>query len=440
MASVRETAADILVKVEEGAKSTAVLGDRLDVEDLSAQDKGFLTVLVMGTLEHLLTIDEKLKGVSSVSLKKMRPFIRNLLRLSAYQLMYLDNIPASAVCNEAVKAASRRKYAGLKGFVNGVLRSIARDPSIPAETLSLRYSMPEYVLDVYRGICREEDLETVFAAMERPAPLTVRYLTGRASAQEITGSLTSQGIRAVPSGIADGSYILEDAPAPAQIRAFTDGLIQIQDVSSALCVQAAGVQPGDNVLDLCAAPGGKTVGMADSAGPDGHVISCDLTAYKTGLIEENLSRCHITNTQTVVNDATVYRPEWEAAFDVVMADLPCSGLGTIGHKPEIRYRMNAETVGGLAALQRTILANAVRYVRPGGRLVYSTCTVTAQEDESNREYILEQPGYVPEDLTPRIPAIASYETAADGYVKLLPGMDRVNDGFFISVFRRDDND
>lgn len=439
MENTREIACSIVSAVlEQGGQSHVVLRETLNRHpEMPGRDRHFVQYLVHGTVENLLLLDAKLNRVSKTPVNKMKPWIRTILRTGAYQILFMEKVPASAACNEAVKLAEKHHFHGLKGFVNGVLRAVARDPSLPEGDLALRYSTPAWLMERWQKTWGTEKTKAMMEAFLQPAKLSVRWNLSLASKDEIIQSLTGQkaALEPLPFGL-PGCFLTEFERIDG-LTAFQKGWIQVQDVSSILAGEAAAPKPGSRILDLCAAPGGKSLHLADLLRGTGEVIACDLTEKKTAIIEENLRRCGLLNLSVQVSDARVFRPEWEASFDLVMADLPCSGLGTIGHKPEIKYRVTPESIHSLSALQREILSAAVRYLKPGGTLVYSTCTVDAEENIDNFRWLLETFPLEPVPLTDVLPQGPEDESRKAGYIQLLPGTHPC-DGFFISKCKRKD--
>ncbi len=437
MGNTRETACRILESVlERGSQSHQALREALGREtDMDVRDRRFVQRLVQGTLERLLLLDAKLNQVSRTPVKKMKPWIRSLLRMSTYQLLFLDNIPASAVCSQAVKLAEKRGFAGLKGFVNGVLRNIARDPSLPEGGPELFYSVPRWLLDRWEAELGPETAEAFLQASLEPGRLAVRWNLSCAAPEEFRRSLEAQTVKVEPLPYSLPGAYLEGFDRVDRLEAFEKGWLQVQNVSSILAGLAAAPAPGNRVLDLCAAPGGKSLHMADQLRGTGQVIACDLTPRKVEKIEENRRRCGFANLEARVSDARVFRPEWEGAFDRVVADLPCSGLGTIGHKPEIKYRVTPEELDSLVRLQREILSVAWRYLKPGGILLYSTCTVNRQENRDNFRWLTEHFPLEPVPLAESMPEGLREECREEGFLQLVPGKHPC-DGFFISKCKR----
>lgn len=416
MKSAREIAADILSDVDEGALSNVALTTHLKNHNLISSDRDMVKLLVNGTLEHINEIDRVINANSKKKASAHKPIVRNVLRISIFQLYYLRNIPASAVCNEAVKIIDRRNIKGLKPFVNAFLRNIAKN--VP-ESISDRSEIPEYLYSILKDRAGDK-LEDVINAIDSQTKVSCRFNLSKADKDDILQLLEKDNIKVTRSDFVRNGYYLEGYDKISDIEAFNMGYLQIQGISSIKAVEELNPKTGSKVLDICAAPGGKTIAIADIVGPTGCVISRDLTEKKVRMIISNAKRCGMNNIIAQVKDATVFYSEDEAAFDYVLADLPCSGLGTIGHKIEIRNRMNMDKVRELSRLQRQILDNAVRYVKPGGKLLYSTCTITREENEENSAYI-ESLGLKRTDINDTL---------------LLPGIDEVSDGFFYSLFTK----
>lgn len=437
MENTREIASAAVYSIlEEEGQSHVVLRETLNrYPELSSRDRHFIQYLVQGTIENLLLLDAKLNQVSKTPVKKMKPWIRTILRTGAYQILFMEKVPASAACNEAVKLAEKRRFYGLKGFVNGVLRAIVREPSLPEENLALRYSMPDWLVDRWKQVYGAETTEAMLKAFQRPTRRSVRWNLSLASKEQIQKSLEGQGVKIEPLPYGLAGCFLSDFERIDALDAFQKGWIQVQDISSILAGQAAAPKKGSRILDLCAAPGGKSLHLADLLEGTGQVIACDLTPKKTALIEENKRRTGCSNLKIEVSDARIFRTEWEASFDLVMADLPCSGLGTIGHKPEIKYRVTPESIHSLASLQREILTASWRYLKPGGTLIYSTCTVDPEENIENFHWLLESLPLEPVSLLDTLSDGPKEESRKEGWLQLLPGT-HGGDGFFISKCRR----
>lgn len=425
--NLRGLVAEILLTVErEGELSHLAIRGVLDkYRYLPRRDRAFIKRVSEGTMERMIEIDYIIDQFSGTKVKKMKPVIRAVLRSAVYQLKYMDAVPDSAVCNETVKLAVKRGFSGLRGFVNGVLRSIARNkanivyPSMetePVRAISIRYSMPEWIVNrfcdsygqercirilaAYLGddLCDfvqtgKEEKDSIKALSQNPAPhrgTCVRVDTDRKSAEEVRCSLEAQGIKVVPHERLTYAFYISGYDVLDEIPEFSEGILYVQDISSMMVAEIAQPRENDFILDVCAAPGGKSLHLAQMMHGTGMVEARDLTEYKADLIRENISRCRAKNIRAVVWDATVFDPEMEEKADIVIADLPCSGLGVIGRKTDIKYRASEEGIRELSELQKKILDVVWRYVKPGGTLMYSTCTMTAEENGENTAWFLRQ--------------------------------------------------
>ena len=434
----REIALDVLTEVlENGAFVHVALSRALfKYQYLEKQERAFITRVVDGTVERLLPIDQALNACSKVKTEKMKPLIRTLLRMSAYQILYMDRVPDSAACNEAVKLAVRRKFSGLKGFVNGVLRSLSRRKAeFDFEDISLKYSMPRWLIARWEEQIGKEETEKMLKAFLEDRGMAVRCNVSLASREEILHSLESQGAAAETSPYGEDLLILKEYDYLEGLEAFQKGWIQVQDLSSSFVGRLADPAPGSHIIDVCSAPGGKSLHLAELLKGTGLVEARDLTWQKVALIEENVERTGCANVKAQVWDALELKEESVEQADVVIADLPCSGLGIIGKKPDIKYRITERDLEDLAKLQREILSVVWRYVKPGGLLIYSTCTVDALENQKNAAWFSGSFPFEPVDITGKLGPGIREESMKDGWIQLLPGKYPC-DGFFISVFRR----
>lgn len=434
----RELILDILMEIlEKGGYSHVILRQALEkYQYLEKQDRALITRVVEGTIEYRLTIDAVIDECSRIKTDKMKPVIRTILRMSVYQILWMDRIPDSAVCNEAVNLAVKRRFQGLKGFVNGVLRTIARRKDEFVFTdWSRRYSMPDWLIELWKKQYPAPVVEEMLRAFLQEMPTTVRCNLDKASMEEIRASLAQQKVRVEDSPLAPHALLLSGYDYLESLEAFRKGWLQVQDVSSGFVGEIADPQPGDRVLDVCGAPGGKSLHLADKLKGTGLVVVRDLTESKIRMVDDNIRRAGFTNMQTEVRDALDFDPEWEEKADIVIADLPCSGLGIIGKKPDIKYQVTEERLQELAALQREMLTVVSRYVKPGGKLIYSTCTIDRLENEDQRAWFLSQFPFDSINIDGMLGDAIQEETMKDGYVQLIPGRYPC-DGFFIAAFRR----
>lgn len=434
----RELALDILMEIlEKDGYSHVVLNQALSkYQYLEKSERAFISRVTEGTLEYLIQIDYIINLYSKVKVKKMKPLIRTLLRMSVYQIFYMDRIPDSAVCNEAVKLAVKRKFQGLKGFVNGVLRSIAREKEqirFPAD--AIRYSVPEWMIEMWQKSYDVETVRVMLEAFLKDSKLTVRCNLDQASLEEIRKSLENQGVTVTETEYAEDMMYLEQFDYLESLEAFQKGWIQVQDVSSGFVGRAADPAPGDVILDVCGAPGGKSLHLADLLKGTGHVEVRDLTEYKVRLIQDNIDRSGFRNIEARVWDALELDEESVGKADIVIADLPCSGLGIIGKKPDIKHKMTPEKLAELAVLQREILSVVHQYVKPGGKLIYSTCTIDRQENEENASWFLEHFPFEPMNIEGKLGEKLKEGSMKNGQIQLLPGIHPC-DGFFIAAFQK----
>lgn len=457
--NTRELVLDMLLEMErERVYSNLLIRRALDKYDgLPVKDKAFVKRVAEGTLERRIQIDYIIDQFSRTPVKKMKPLIRNLLRMSVYQMLFMDTVPDSAVCNEAVKLAEKRKFQALKGFVNGILRHIAREKAVilsgggekefypdrekaSLAYLSVLYSMPECLAAMWLEEYGMERTEKMLRAMLEVRPVMIRMKESLTEEEKkgLLRDMEKAGIRAERHPYLSYAYSLEHVEGVRNIPGFDEGAFTVQDVSSMLCIECAGIKKGSFVVDVCAAPGGKSTHGAEKAGKKGRVVARDISEEKVDLIRENAERMRLENIKAEVFDATAYDKELEGKADVVLADVPCSGLGVLGRKRDIKYHMTEEMLEELPGMQKKILEKAQRYVKPGGTLVYSTCTIRREENEENVRWFLEHFPFTAEDISGSLVNVPQAGTAADGYLQLLPGVHSA-DGFFIAVFRRKGN-
>lgn len=438
--NLRNLVLEMLLETDRGGKSHIILKENLDRHSgLDKPQRAFVTRLYQGTLERRIELDYIIDQFSKTPVKKMKPVIREILRMSVYQMKYMDSVPVSAACNEAVKLTVKRKFVNLKGFVNGVTRNIARNieniayPKEPIEKLSVIYSTPKWIIEMWNEEYGKEKTEEMLRGLYRERLTTIRCNTSKASIQDIIASLEYKNIRVEKSPLYDKALFLSEYDSLSSLDVFQAGMITVQDLSSMMAGLAANPKKNDYIIDVCAAPGGKSLHMAEMLEGTGMVEARDLTKYKVGLIEENNQRMKYANLKTVVKDATEPDNDFIGKADIVMADLPCSGLGVMGNKSDIKYNVSREQIAELVTLQRKILKTVSTYVKPGGRLIFSTCTVNKDENQENVAWIEKNlplkrtslKGIIPEELG-----------GEKGYVQIFPGQYGM-DGFFISSFIRE---
>ena len=464
--NIREIALDTMMTLEQKKEySNHLIKAVLDKYDyLDGRDKAFLKRITEGTLERRLELDYYLNRVSSVPVGKMKPLIRELLRISLYQMLYMDTVPDRAICNEACKIAEKRGFGGLRGFVNGVLRNLARQKGNlplpdrekePMRYLSVKYSMPDWIVDTWVDEYGMEITETLLEGLMRVHPVSIRFRTDLSEdrREDICRKIREQGAVLHQSSYLPYVYSLEGSHGVGRLPGFDQGLFTVQDVSSALAVEAAGIQKNDFVIDVCGAPGGKSLLAAEKAGK---VLTRDRTEEKAELIRQAARRMGAENIQVQVYDGRETDESLPGQADVVLMDVPCSGLGVIGKKRDIKYRASREGVREMTVLQKEIVNAGWQYVKPGGTLLYSTCTINVPENEAMVKYISEELPFTPVPLDSFLPSeIVAFreqfeelrrrngksswsglsEEQKKACVQLLPGYTE-GDGFFIARFRR----
>lgn len=443
----REIVLDILLELAKGNEySNILIAAVLEKYDyLDSREKAFIKRVSEGTIERRIQIDYILDQYSKVPVKKMKPLIRELLRMSTYQLLFMEHIPDAAVCNEAVKLAKKRKFQSLQGYVNGVLRSIARGRaeikypdklSAWTEYLSVYYSMPVWLVEHFTAAYGKEACEKILRAYLQRQPVSIR-LDERMSCEEQEALLVQwkqDGVEAVRHPYLPYAVTVQKTDGIRSLDGYESGQFAVQDVSSMLVVEAAGIKAGNTVIDVCAAPGGKALHAATKLRGTGQVIACDVTEYKTDKIEENRERLRLPNVSVRVRDARKTDQSLVDKADVLIADVPCSGLGVIGKKQDIKYRITQESLKEIVQLQKEILQNAVTYVKPGGIMMYSTCTMNPSENEEMVRWICRTFDFEPESMAPYMPKGLQKE-ADKGFIQLLPGVHET-DGFFLARLRK----
>ena len=430
----REIILETLLSItRDGQYSHIALKNVLDTyQYLDKKERAFITRVVDGTLERMIELDYIINQFSKVKVNKMKPVIRTIMRSSVYQLKYMDSVPDSAVCNEAVKLATKKGFVNLKGFVNGVLRNVSRglsDIKYPskeenvAEYISVKYSLPMWIVEQWRKVYDVETIEKMGEEFLKENPTSIRCNLNKISREELKSSLEAEGVTVTLSEELPYALTISGYDFLGKLKSFQSGYFSVQDVSSMQVSHWADPKPGDNIIDVCAAPGGKSIHLAELLNGTGHVQSRDLTEYKVGLIQENIFRSGLDNIEAVQWDATVLHEESKEKADIVIADLPCSGLGVLGKKTDLKYKMTEAMQNDLAALQREMLAVVNSYVKPGGKLLYSTCTIHKKENEENTAWFLKN--------HPEFTLVKEKH--------MLPGIDG-GDGFYIAMLVKENHE
>lgn len=459
--NARHIALRILKEVNQDGKYANIsLKENLRGIDLPDRDQAFVTQLVYGTLEKQLTIDYFLSKFAKF--KRVNQWIMNILRLGAYQILYLDRVPDSAACNEAVNLCKKYGLFALQGFVNGILRNLSRnkdnlrlpDPALSdVKNLSLVYSYPEWLVEKWikdYGISTAEDIMRPSTSDDM---ISIRCNIMKAAPSELKKLLTSPGYSDSsserhdaadrPSGISvtDGYHLPEALRVSGfgdieENRLFSQGYFTVQGEASMLDSHIVDPQPGEAILDACSSPGGKAIHMAELTGYKSDILAWDIHPHRVELIKRNAARMGAYNVRPEVHDASKTLPGLTGKLDKVLIDAPCSGLGIIHKKPDIKLRIKPDDLKEIIRLQYAILKSCSEYLKPGGVLVYSTCTINPDENERIvGKFLSERPEFHPDDIGPYLPDTLKRK-AAGYYIQLLPSRDNT-DGFFIARLRRE---
>jgi len=450
--NTRELITDMVTEITAGReKSHILIRNVLDKYNyLPGHEKSFIKKVTEGTLERMITIDYVINQFSKVPVNKMKPFIRSLMRMSVYQILYLDKVPDSAACNEAVKLAAKRGFGTLRGFVNGVLRNIARGKETivypdkeknPVEAMSVMYSMPKELVKLLTSQYSETIAESILQGylVERPVCVRVSQSATDEEKSKILQNWKKLGVEATSHPWLSYAYNLVSAGNLREDENFEAGLYTVQDVSSMLVGEIADYKSGDYVVDVCSAPGGKALHACDKLDGSGSVDARDVSDSKIELILENKDRMHADNLMVKVWDARIKDESILHKADVVLLDIPCSGLGVIGRKPEIKYRLaqDMNSFAELDQLQKEIAECVVDYVKPGGTLIYSTCTLRKEENEKMVSYLKDTYGFESESLDSYLPEELKDSDTKKGYLTLLPSEN--SDGFFMARLKAPDD-
>ena len=432
----RETALNALIACrKDGAWSNGVLKEYIQRDRLDSRDAALATRLCYGVLQNRQKLDFYLQQLLRGKLKDLHPVIRDILHLGLYQIFELDKIPDSAAVNESVTLAKKyNRNPKAASLVNGVLRNAVRSQGELKAPVSYadKYSHPDALISLLKANLPKGKLEPMLIANNASPETVVQVNTLRITAPELMLRLEKEHVSAKPHGWMQDCLVLSGTGSLENLPSFQEGLFYVQDPAAKLSVLCAKLPKEDiRVLDCCSAPGGKSFASAIAMEGRGQITSCDVHAHKTGLIENGAARLGLNNITVRQQDAMANVPEWVEAMDVVIADVPCSGLGIIRKKPDIRYK-NLEELKALPGLQRAILENQSTYVKKGGVLLYSTCTVLKAENEDVvHAFLAKHDDYYLEPL--ELPDV--FPKNETGMLTLIPG-EYDTDGFFICRLRR----
>lgn len=433
MSNTRQIAFEALFKVTKSeAYSNITLDGYLSKTELDTRDKAFVSALFYGTIERKLTIDYQLALFLDKPLKKLRPEVLTILELGAYQILFMDKVPASAAVNESVRLTKKNGCSFAAGLVNAVLRKVDRNgvrlPSKDdlANYLSVKYSCPtEYVNIWLKELGEEATVKLLESSLGSPE-VAVRVNTIKTTSEKLISLLADEGVEAVPADVENALLLTLNSKDIEKLEAFRNGLFHVQDLSCQKCAKALLAKEGQIVFDMCSAPGGKAFTLAEIMNDNGKVCCFDIHDSRVKLILDGAYRLGLNSVSAGVSDAAVFDESLGMA-DAVLCDVPCSGLGIIGRKPEIKYK-SLESLEDLPKIQYKILKNASRYVKKNGLLLYSTCTILNRENSDVCEkFLADNPDFT------AVNTLSEYKDRK--YITLLPGTDG-GDGFFIAVFKR----
>ncbi|MCR8845262.1 16S rRNA (cytosine(967)-C(5))-methyltransferase RsmB [Paenibacillus sp. SC116] len=451
--TAREVALDVLVMVDKHRSySNLQLNAALQEAELERVDAGLATELVYGTIQRLNTIDGVLQLKIAKGIDKLKPWMRNLLRMSLYQLQYLDRVPSHAAVNEAVAIAKRRGQQAMGGFVNGVLRAVMREPELwnapqvddAVKRIAWTHSHPEWLVSRWIEAYGQDAVRSMCEANNTAPHASGRVNRVRSTRDELLEELRANGIDAEPSMLSQDGIVAHQAGNFAFTSAYREGKLSVQDESSMLVVEAVRPQPGMRIVDCCAAPGGKSMHIAERMNNVGELISNDVHAHKVKLIEEQAARLGLSCIQTINMDAAELSKQLpEQSFDVVLLDAPCTGFGVIRRKPDLKWTKTASDVAAIAALQARLIREAAKLVKPGGRLVYSTCTIEHEENEDVIQTFMEeasrdQAWSLDDSWKSALDSSklgAALARSSSGMLQVLPH-DADSDGFFIACLQK----
>ena len=437
--SARATALRVLVSCRNnGAWADAALKAQISRDGLSGPDAALCSRIVYGVMQNRMLLDFYIGAYCTQKPDHLQPPLLEILRIGAYQIIYLDKIPDSAAVNTSVELAKLAKRGQASGLVNAVLRKLSQNkkelPPVPerddVQRLSIQYSHPKWFVKRLVSLLGREEAERFLACDNQIAPITVQVNPLKTTLEALTEELQQAGISVQPHSWVPDCLELSGTGDLAALPSFRDGKFLVQDPAARLVSLIAGIRPGQKVLDVCAAPGGKSLSAAFAMAGNGSIVACDLHENKLKRIQESADRLGVNIITTQAADGRVFRPEWEASFDTVLVDAPCSGLGIIRKKPDTRYK-KADDLFTLPVVQAAILDNAARYVRPGGTLVYSTCTILPEENEQVTEaFLAEHADFGLEPFELPLPVGKS-----DGSLTLWPQR-HDTDGFYICRMTR----
>ena len=446
----REFSINILIEILNKGKYNNISLKNFFIKypELKSQEKAFITELVNGTIRNLIFIDYIINSFSNTKTEKMKPFILNLLRISVYQIKFMKNVPPSAVCNEAVNLTKKKKFNNLSAFINGVLRNIERNKeninlpdknNNPIEYLSIVYSTPRWIIELWLYEFGFETVENICKSNLDSPKISICVNTNKIDKEKLKEALQSEKINTESGVLTKNSLYISKTRNIAENKQFKEGFFHIIDESSMLSVEALDLKEGKTLIDVCSAPGGKSFYAAYLMKNKGTILSRDIYKHKIDLIEKGASRLGINIIKTELLDATFENEKSNEKADYLLIDAPCSGLGILRKKPDIKYSKTKEDIQELIKLQRKILHACHKYLKKGGTLVYSTCTLNKEENIENIKWFCKNYDYRLDSLESLFnnKNLEPYDknTLKQGYIQILPNMYNT-DGFFIAKMNR----
>jgi 16S rRNA (cytosine967-C5)-methyltransferase len=445
--NIRAIALDVLIKIEQNqAYSNLQLNQTLKNSTMKAVDKNLLTSLVYGTIQRKNTIDFYLENLLNKPVKKKDRWVLTLLRMSIFQMLYMDRVPDHAIIHEAVEIAKQKGHLGLGGLVNGILRKLQREGTSTMDELlgsetkkaALQYSMPEWLFERWSDQFGKEDAERMAESNLLASPVTARVNTMLTSRVDVLKELMEEGILAIEGEMSPEGIIIKEGYLP-DTEVYKKGLVTIQDESSMLVAHAVNPKSGEKILDACAAPGGKTTHMAELMKGSGCITALDLHQHKIELIEQQADRLGLENIDAKTLDARKVAEQFqEGSFDRVLVDAPCSGFGVIRKKPDLKWSKTADDVARLTKIQKDIAHAASAMVKPNGVLIYSTCTVDREENNEVAQWFLENhPDFKWDDeFEQNMPdQVKPYIAEGRSELQIMPHYFN-SDGFYLAAFRK----
>ncbi|MCK8817818.1 16S rRNA (cytosine(967)-C(5))-methyltransferase RsmB [Natroniella sulfidigena] len=440
MNNARQLALQAIYRInEEEGYSNLVVNNLLNQSQLDKRDRSLATQLIYGTIRMRNSLDWIINQVANRKVKEMTPWVRNALRLGVYQIKFLDRIPAPAACNETVEVAKGHCNRGAVKFINGVLRNIIRKldeidyPDLqqqPVQHIRYKYSQPQWLVERWVKRFGKEKTIKICKSLNQVPPTVVRTNTLQVTREELLADLAAEGACAEEIDLLPEAVELTDYSAMERLTTFQEGKFQVQGFSSMLVSHVLAPTEDNLVVDLCGAPGGKATHLAQLMNNQGKVYAIDIHQHKLELIEENCERLGINNIETIRQDGR--EVSFKEEVDQVLIDAPCSGLGIMAKKPEIRWQKKPQDLKELQQLQLELLANAAKFLKVGGELVYSTCTFTEQENQEVIAKFLEEfTSFSVFDLTEQMVELGLEDYLSDGYLQLLPDQELL-EGFFIA--------